>query len=267
MKKSLDDFFMANKKTVIMAPRYINEAILAAREDEILDQALVIIEQQGLTALTMDKVVASVNYSKGTVYNHFSSKEDLYTALCNRNMRQLAKLFRRAVDIDTSERHKMTAIGFAYMLMVLLTPQSFTLMMNAKTEIFEKATPERGEEHEALDNVLFTICNQVIQAAIAKKELTLKPGIDEQQATFSIYAMAFGTMGLLLKKDNACQSTMGGLMLEDRVLAHGNMIMDGLGWLAATTPESEFIDHLKQQVFAEEIATLHKCGVDLQQGI
>lgn len=249
-----------------MAPRYIDEATLAAREDEILDQALVIIEQQGLSALTVDKVVASVSYSKGTVYNHFSSKEDIYTALCNRNMRQLDHLFRRAVDIDTSERHKMTAIGFAYMLMTLLTPQSFTLMMNAKTEIFKKATPERGEEHEQLDGVLFDICNQVIIDAIAKKELQLKAGMEQSEATFSFYAMAFGTIGLLLKKDRSCQSTIGG-MLEDRVIAHGNIVMDGLGWLPAPTPEPEFIDYLKTKVFVDEITVLHARGVDLQQGV
>jgi len=251
---------------MIMAPRYIDQATLDAREDEILDQALMIVEHQGLSALTVDKVVTSVSYSKGTVYNHFSSKEDIYTALCNRNMRDLADLFRRAAAIDTSERHKMAAIGFAYMLMVLLTPQSFTLMMNAKTEIFEKATPERGEEHERLDCVLFGICNQVIVNAIEKKELQLKEGVSESDATFSIYAICFGTIGLLLKKDRSCQSTMGG-MLEDRVIAHGNIVMDGLGWLPAPTPTGEFIDYLKTHIFAAEIALLHERGVDLQQGI
>lgn len=250
-----------------MAPRYIDKETLAAREDEILDQALVIIERKGLSSLTMDKLVASVSYSKGTVYNHFSSKEDVYTALCNRNMRQLADLFHRAAAIETNERHKMAAIGFAYMLMVLLTPQSFTLMMNAKTEIFEKAQAARGQEHEELDSVLFGICNNVISKAIDKGELVLKEGISQKEATFSIYAISFGTIGLLLKRDSGgCQSVMGG-MLEDRVTAHGNIVMDGLGWSPAPTPDDEFIEYLKTDVFAEEISILHARGVDLQQGI
>jgi len=249
-----------------MAPRHIDEATFAAREDVILDQALNIVEQQGIAALTIDKVVAAVSYSKGTVYNHFSSKEDIYTALCNRNMRKLAQLFRRAASIDTSERQKMTAIGFAYMLKVLLTPQSFTLMMNAKTEIFEKAKAERSQEHERLDDVLFGICNQVISDAVAKKELQLKEGVDQHQATFSIYAIAFGTIGLLIKKDHCCQSMMSGI-LEDRVMAHGNIVMDGLGWLPEPEPENEFIVYLKTDLFADEVALLQTRGVYLQTAV
>ena len=116
-----------------MPPRYIDEAALQARETIILDQALVIIRAQGIVGLTMDKLVAKVSYSKGTVYNHFSSKEDVLAGLCNRNMRSVLTLFIRAAAIDACARDRMTAICFAYMLSVLLSPQHFALVMNAKT--------------------------------------------------------------------------------------------------------------------------------------
>ena len=47
------------------------------REQLILDAARNIINQEGWEHLTMERVAAAVEYSKGTVYNHFSSKEDV----------------------------------------------------------------------------------------------------------------------------------------------------------------------------------------------
>ena len=245
-----------------MSPRYLDEAELAAREDHVLDQALMIIDQHGLSALTIDKIVAVVEYSKGTVYNHFNSKEDVLTALCNRNMRTVYTSFCRAVAIDRCERHKMMAISFAYMLKVVLNPQSFHLMMNAKTEIFEKASAKRSEEHEQLDKQLFDICNGVIHQAIIKQELQLKPGMDERAATFAVYAMCFGTIGLLLKQSGPCQTTMGALM-EDSVLAHCNIVKDGLGWAPAKTSDATLIQYLKEHTFADEMLSLSQQGIRL----
>ncbi len=247
-----------------MAPRYIDQETLSARENEMLDKALEIIDEQGVAFLTIDKLVAKVDYSKGTVYNHFSSKEDLFTALCNRNMRKILELFQRANSLQCSTRSKMTAMGFAYMLKVLLTPQCFALMMNAKTEFFEKATRERGEEHESLDNNIMELCSGVVAEAIEKGELTLGQHSVED-ITLSIYAMSFGTIGLLIKKDRTCAGTMG-FMLQDRILAHGSIVMDGLGWKETESLE-DFVKLLQNDVFAKEIALLKQRGVDLGAGI
>lgn len=246
-----------------MAPRYIDPKALHAREDEILEQALAIISEQGIITLTMDKLVAKVSYSKGTVYNHFSSKEDVLAGLCNRNMRKVKELFSRAISLDLSARDKMTAIGFSYMLSVLLFPQHFSLVMNAKTELFEKASQARREEHEQLDDKLFGITHRIIEEAILTKELTLKENVNAQQVSFSLWAMAFGTIGLLLNGEKAC-STMTGMMLEDRVIAHGNTVMDGLGWSASTIDQKELLDWFKTSVFADEVNQLEQQGIQLK---
>lgn len=240
-----------------MSPRHIDQDTLDARENEILDQALKIIEEKGMAFLTIDKLVANVNYSKGTVYNHFSSKEDVFTALCNRNMRSLERLFQRAASIDESARHKMMGIGFAYMLSVLLTPQSFTLMMNAKTEIFENASPKRREEHEYLDGMLYRTCCDVVEEGIRQEELSLAEGMEIHDVSFSVYAMTFGTIGLMLKKDRRCSSLVSGV-LEDRVISHGNLVMNGLGWKQPEKADDDVVKQLKSETFRHEIDILSK---------
>ncbi len=246
-----------------MAPRYIDQAALEARENNILDSALSLISRLGIVGLTMDKLVAEISYSKGTLYNHFSSKEDVLAGLCNRNMRSVMQLFSRAIAIDGCVRDKMTAIGFAYMLSVLLSPQHFALVMNAKTELFEKASLERREEHDCLDEKLFNVMYGIIQEAIAKRELQLKKGVDAQQVSFSIWAMAFGTIALLLNGEKAC-STMTGMMLEDRVIAHSNIVMDGLGWQASERDQYEFLCWLKNDLFVKEVNLLEQKDIRLR---
>lgn len=245
-----------------MPPRYIAPETLQAREEEILDSALEIISSHGVVALTMDKLVANVSYSKGTVYNHFSSKEDVLAGLCNRNMKGVSELFSRASAIDGCARDRMAAIGFAYMLSVLISPQHFALVMNAKTEMFDKASEARREQHRVLDEHLFNIICQVIDDAIECGELMLSAGVDAQQVSFSLWAMAFGTIGLLLNGEKACSTTTG-MMLENRVIAHGDMVMDGLGWAKSQRDIEGLLDYLKSDVFLQEIQWLQQQGLCL----
>jgi len=248
-----------------MSPRYIDQEALQAREEEILDSALKIISEHGIVALTMDKLVASVSYSKGTIYNHFSSKEDVFAALSNRNMTRVADLFSRAAAIESSARNCMTAIGFSYMLSVLISPQHFALVMNAKTEMFEKASDTRRDQHAEVDDKLFKIICNIIQKAIDNKELVMQKGVDIQQVSFSLWAMSFGTIGLLLNGEKVCSGTTG-MMLENRVIEHGNIVMDGLGWKRASHDENhdrDFINYLKSDVFAKEMSVIEAQGLYL----
>lgn len=246
-----------------MSPRYVDDETLKAREKEILERALDIISTHGIVALTMDKLVANVSFSKGTVYNHFSSKEDVLAGLCNENMGRVSGLFARTLEVEgISSRDRMTAISFAYMLSVLLAPQHFMLVMHAKTEMFEKASDARREEHDVLDEKLFGIICGVIGQAIEDNELVLEEGTDVKEVSFATWAMAFGTISLLLNGEKAC-STLTGLMLENRVIAHANVVMDGLGWKRSSVDQNDFINRLKQETFAQEMAMLAEMGIDL----
>jgi AcrR family transcriptional regulator len=51
-----------------MTPRLLDGNALQAREQQIIDSAVNLIEVLGIENLTMDKVVANVPFSKGTVY-------------------------------------------------------------------------------------------------------------------------------------------------------------------------------------------------------
>ncbi|MDA7950753.1 MAG: TetR/AcrR family transcriptional regulator, partial [Pirellulaceae bacterium] len=56
------------------------------REDQILLSARKILANQGYLGLNMDKIADEIEYAKGTVYQHFSCKEEIIIALANETL-------------------------------------------------------------------------------------------------------------------------------------------------------------------------------------
>ncbi len=59
------------------------------REEAILEAAREILSGKGILALTMDEVASSVGIAKGSLYQHFSSKEELIAAALRQLMRRM----------------------------------------------------------------------------------------------------------------------------------------------------------------------------------
>ena len=87
-----------------MTPRLIEEHSFQAREQDILDATIALIDEHGIESITMDKVVAVVPYSKGTVYKHFLGKEDLFLAVGNHAIKVMRDLFRRSARYEGTTR-------------------------------------------------------------------------------------------------------------------------------------------------------------------
>ncbi|TBR42817.1 TetR/AcrR family transcriptional regulator [Marinomonas agarivorans] len=245
-----------------MAPRYLSKETLESRENDILDQAQAIIHQEGFPMLTMDKLIGQVSYSKGTVYNHFTSKEDVFVALCNRDMKKKIAMFIKATSLDSCARFKMLSACMSYLISVLLSPNNFVLNACTNAESFDKASESRANEHVELNDTLRETCNSVIEEAVANNELTLPEGKSLDEISLTIYSMVFGSIGLFLKKETmACPQE--GLILENILLSHVNIVMDGLQWKQTDADQQAFIKQLKQTVLADEVATLKRQGIDL----
>lgn len=60
-----------------------------ARRDQILDEAARLILDEGLYAVSMERLARDVGISKGLVYNYFSTRDALLTALMQREQREL----------------------------------------------------------------------------------------------------------------------------------------------------------------------------------
>ncbi|AYD89567.1 TetR/AcrR family transcriptional regulator [Actinomyces sp. 2119] len=111
------------------------------RRTEILDAAQHLFATQGVQATSMEDILSRVGIAKGTLYYHFSSKEEILHALISRTTSRVAE---RARDVATSQEP---------------TIRRFLLIV-AAARVDE---PERrlAEELHAADNAAFHVLSIV----------------------------------------------------------------------------------------------------------
>lgn len=119
---------------------------MAEREDFFLDRAGAMIERDGLLALQMAKLAEECEYSVGTLYQHFTSKEDLLVALATRSAQDRVAIFERAARWPGSNRERLLALVIADIIIAQRSPEQFQLFQYVSTQtIWSAASPERRQ--------------------------------------------------------------------------------------------------------------------------
>ena len=95
------------------------------REALILEVARELLVQHGYLGLRMDDIAESVEYSKGTIYQHFPNKEEIILALANQALETRSSLFAEAATMRKQSRERLAAIGAAAELFVQQFPHFF----------------------------------------------------------------------------------------------------------------------------------------------
>jgi AcrR family transcriptional regulator len=233
-----------------------------ARKELIVDAALEIMSCQCMSALTMDKVVNKVPFSKGTVYNHFSCKEDLLMGIGDKALKVLISFFKRAVSFEGNSREKVLAINLSYLIYAILHNDLFQSVIAIKSPtVYNKASAERLATHEKLETSLMAIFNELIGDAIASGELKNPNNLNAQQISFSLWAMNFGTIALLGDDLVHCEGRKG-LEVEREYFNHSNILLDGLGWLPFQRDKDyrQSARKILAQLFSAEITSMAQHG-------
>lgn len=213
-----------------MSPRPLDQHSLQQRELEILEAAKSLLEEIDVSQLTMDKVVARVPYSKGTVYSHFSCKEDLLSGIGNLAHRTMVGLFKRAAENPGCSRERYLGVSFAYLIYALRHPILYrTALCGKSPAVLGKTSPERLAEHEELEQALMSLFYRLIDDGIAEGNLSLPDHMNKQQVSFVGWAACSGTITLLSDDLESCAGRHG-LHLEREFFHTVNIFLDGMNW-------------------------------------
>lgn len=244
-----------------MAPTDRKRLQLEQREELLLDIAQKIVTVDGFAGLTMEKVAARSSYSKGTVYNHFGSKEDLLCALGLRSILKFIEMLEGVQCYDAFSRKQLLMNAYTYQLFSRLEPALFMAILTAKTPaVIEKACPERLQEsnRRALD--VMTLCDRAVELAFESGDLSVSTPGDFASITFACWSSAFGLIALQQNAANA----VGIQRLESADMAllfSMNLMLDGLGWKPLSTEYdyTEFWNGLGDKHFSD---LLNGCSKD-----
>jgi len=249
-----------------MTPRILDETALKAREQQILDAAISLIAQLGIENLTMDKVVARVPFSKGTVYKHFLGKEDLLLAISNQAIGILSSLFWRAFKFEGCTRDRMLLLNFSNLLYAILHPELFQTAICAKApNVIGKSSEQRIQEQQQLEIKLLGAIHGIVEEAISSNNLALPAYMDIQQLCFANWAMSYGVISLLSDEVDQCSGRTD-LVVERELFNQSNLLFDGLQWQPLTKDKmhSAVLRETLEQVFSDELVLIKEKGRELK---
>jgi len=90
--------------------RSLKERQRQEREELILQASEEVLLEKGYQDASMDEIAARVGIAKGTLYLHFTGKEDLVIALVEREMQAFLKVIEDAIASHTTTRTTLEAI-------------------------------------------------------------------------------------------------------------------------------------------------------------
>ena len=227
------------------------------REALILDVARGMLLESGYLGLHMDRIAEATEYSKGTIYQHFSCKEEVMIALCIQNVEKQVGLFERAALFRGRSRERLSAIAEAFEIFVQLYPQHFQItqiIFNAS--IRDKTSAERQAHLQRSSDRLTATMTGIIRDAIAQGDLQLPPWSSPEILTFGLWSMAFGAH-VLMAADKP-HDALGIEEAREALYSNYHALLDGLGWRPLTRDwdYQKTFERIRREVFADEYRQL-----------
>ncbi len=230
---------------------------LLQREELIMDTAQAMVYEHGYGHLSMDRVAEATEYSKGTIYNHFSSKEDLVCSLCCRSIKNLIDIFERAYQYEGSTRERYSAIGIGYSLYNQLHAMDAQNIQTVKNNaVREKVSEEKLVEMESLEHNINKIAQSIVQEAIDCGDLDKKHQDNVGTIVFGCWSMHYGAM--LLDQSDMPLNKLGFSPVVNMLWENSNIYLDGYQWqpLSKDTDSKKLFNEISSALFDDEIALL-----------
>src|SRR6266705_5628158 len=165
----------------------------AAREELILDHAQRMLLREGFQNLNLDELAEAVEYSKGTLYLHFTTKEDIALAVVTRALKERADFFERALTFQGRSRERIRAIGFACCHFAKVYPDYYNVEMMLKSLSFwEKADEARQHQYAMQGGRCFRVIHRLVTDGLHDGDLP-PCNMRSEQIVFAIASTAIGS--------------------------------------------------------------------------
>jgi AcrR family transcriptional regulator len=198
------------------------------REELILTHARRLLLRDGYQGLSLDELARSIEYSKGTIYLHFQSKEDLTLAVATAALKERADLFERASKFQGLSRERARAIGFACCHFMVMHPEYFNIELMLKSQSFwEKASAQQQNAHSMQAGRTFRSIHQIVIAGMEAGDVPR----DRMSPEHIAVAMASVTIGSHIMSQVPDMCLLAGI--DDPILVvrqNQDLLLDGLGW-------------------------------------
>ena len=205
------------------------QAEIRSRESRILSLALPMVAGGGFAALSMDAIAKEMAYAKGTIYNHFSCKEEILLALAIEANETRLRLFRLAADRLPRARDKVGAIGIACEDFRLRFKDFFDVdCMVRHAAIWEKASEKRRELMAACESRCMAMVSDIGHQAVADGDLKAPHGTAVEDIMFGLWSLNYG--GMIINDSSPGLDQIGIKDSYAAIRKNCHALMDGYRW-------------------------------------
>jgi len=226
---------------------------IANRHALFLNIGKSILEEKGFHVLSMEGIAELAEYSKGTVYQHFTCKEEILIQLCNHSMAQLLGLFNSAIEMEGSSRDRIIAIFYANQVWAQLSNCHCDMLQHLSMHgVKEKVTDGSLEKHERLEQTLFGLVQNSVDQAIKDGDLKKHKQMKSNEMVFGLWSLSTG--GQILQSSELPLEEFG-ISSPDLVLLRTlTLMLDGLDWqpLHNEAHFKKLLKRLETDVFAPD---------------
>lgn len=225
------------------------------REELILKVARDLMLSKGYLGLTMDRVAHKTEYSKGTIYQHFSCKEEILMALSIQVMEKRFELFHRGALFKGRTRERILAMCVGDELFARLFPDDLRSCLMMRLASFrEKTSQERQVRLKSLEQRCMNIFAGVARDGMAQGDLP--SATHPETICFSLWSMSFGVYTLM-----RTDIPLAELGIHDPYLALNqscHTLLDGYNWKPLSTEWNyeETLERVGKEIYPDEFARL-----------
>jgi len=223
----------------------------AAREELILDHAQRVLLREGFQNLNLDDLAEAVEYSKGTLYLHFKTKEDIALAVVTRALKERADFFERALQFQGRSRERARAIGFACCHFAKVYPDYYSVQMMLTSQSFwEKADEVRQHQYGMQAGRTFRVMHRVVTEGLQSGDIP-PTKLTPEQIVFCIASTAVGSHIMVR---NTHVALMAGIDDPNEAVCQNlSVVCDGLGWkpLSSECDYNAVDRRIKKEIFPE----------------
>lgn len=204
------------------------------REELILLKTRDLLLDRGYHGLTMDRVAEAIEYSKGTVYQHFGCKEEILSELALRAHIKRNDMFKRASAFKGRARERLVALGEANELFTRVYPDDMRLLLIIKTDVISpKVSEARRERLRCIEYFGLDLTSNSVEDAIRSGDLVLPPHVAPHDITFGLWALTDGGYNTILR--GVPLEKVGFPQPYESIMKSCETLIDGYGWKPLST--------------------------------
>ncbi len=201
----------------------------AERETLIIDTARNLLLEVGYIELNMDRIAELTEYSKGTIYQHFSCKEEILVAMLIQSAQKCGTFLVRGSQFQGTPRERVAAMALGYDLFIRLNPDHFKSKLLLQNEsIRGKASLALQQSLEKVEQNNIGLVFGVLRDAVEQGHVQLRKGVSIQEVSFGLWTGAFGAYVLMHSEVNL--ASLGISNPRKAVWDNIHALLDGFGW-------------------------------------